>query len=368
MKAKTLCLPNYTVGEDCYEQIPHFARRLGNKVVLVGGKTALSKAEGPIREALKDSDLEILDTVWYGGDATYENGNKLIANPSIQEADIIFGVGGGRALDTCKYVATELDKPLFNFPTVGSNCASVTAICVFYNEDGSFKNYYYPNLAEHSFINTKIIADSPEELLWAGIGDALSKEVEAVYSSQGQDLAHTPSMGIALSHVCTEPLLKYGKQAIEDIRNKEAGEALEQVVLDIIVSTGLVSNMVSNMPEYYYNSSLAHCVYYASTVTEKGVHHLHGEVVSLGVLCQLLFMGETEMLDKIMDFNSSIGLPVCFDDIEVSPDEFEKMLDMAETTVEWQFKPDCVTRDSFRQMMEELNEYGRKYKADKMAA
>jgi len=43
--------------------------------------------------------------------------------------------------------------------------------------------------------------------------------------------------------------------------------------------------MMSTVDSYYYNSTLAHCVYYGSTVTEHGHHHLHGEVVSLGVLC-----------------------------------------------------------------------------------
>ena len=90
---------------------------------------------------------------------------------------MIFAVGGGRACDTCKYVANEMDKPLFCFPTVASNCASVTAISVIYNPDGSFREYYYPKNANHTFIESSIIADSPEELLWAGIGDALSKRM-----------------------------------------------------------------------------------------------------------------------------------------------------------------------------------------------
>lgn len=94
-------------------------------------------------------------------DSTYENGDALIANETVKKADILFGVGGGRACDTCKYVANELDKPLFLFPTVGSNCASVTSISVIYNPDGSFREYYYPKLVEHTFINTAIIADSP---------------------------------------------------------------------------------------------------------------------------------------------------------------------------------------------------------------
>ena len=207
MKHYNVCLPNYSIGVDCYKEIGYYSRYYGKKVVVIGGKTAMSKIKDALLEGIKDSKIEILDFIWYGGDSTYENGDLLISNETVKKADIIFGVGGGRACDTCKYVANELDKPLFTFPTVGSNCAAVTAISVMYHADGSFKDYYYPKLAEHTFINTQIIVNSPYELLWAGIGDALSKECEAVFSSQNANLSHTPLMGVQLSKICTEPLL-----------------------------------------------------------------------------------------------------------------------------------------------------------------
>ena len=78
-------------------------------------------------------------------------------------------------------------------------------------------------------------------------------------------------------------------------------------MLDIIVSTGLVSNMTTQMPNYYYNASLAHCVYYGSTVTKKGHQHLHGEIVALGILCLLTYDQQFEVRDRIMEFNDKMG-------------------------------------------------------------
>ena len=359
----TVCLPHYSVGDDCYKEVPHYARFYGSKAVVIGGITATSKAKPALLEGLKGSDIEILDFIPYGGDSTYENGDALIANETVRTADIIFGVGGGRACDTCKYVADKLDKPLFTFPTVGSNCTSVTSICVIYNTDGGFREYYYPKPAEHTFINTAVIADSPYELLWAGIGDALSKECEAVFSSRGDKLSHTPLMGVQLSRICTEPLLKYGKEALASCRAKQSSEALEKVVLDIIISTGLVSNMTTKMPDYYYNSSLAHVVYYGSTVTKGGHKHLHGEVVSLGVLCLLTYDKQYELRDRVMEFNHSIGLPVCFDDVNIDESEFEHMMDTACTTTEWAFRKPSVTREDYIRAMAEQNAAGRAFLA-----
>ena len=106
-------LPSYTIGEGCYKEIPHTTRFYGKTAVVIGGKIAMSKAKDKILEGIKDSDVEILDFIWYGGDSTYENGNALIDMDVVKKADMIFAVGGGRACDTCKYVANEMDKPLF---------------------------------------------------------------------------------------------------------------------------------------------------------------------------------------------------------------------------------------------------------------
>ena len=81
--------------------------------------------------------------------------------------------GGGRAIDTVKTAADILGKPFFSVPTVSSNCAPVSAIAVIYKDDGALDHYHFPKRCpEHCFIDTTVILDSPEELFWAGIGDA----------------------------------------------------------------------------------------------------------------------------------------------------------------------------------------------------
>ncbi len=359
----TVCLPSYSIGPDCYREIPYITRYFGTKAVIIGGKTAMEKAKPYFTSALKDTKVQILDYIWYGGDSSYENGDALIENQTVQNADMLFAVGGGRACDTVKYVADKLDKPLFTFPTVASNCAAVTAITVMYNADGTFKDYYYPKLANHCFINSAIIADSPRSLLWAGIGDALSKECEAVFSSQDDTLSHTPLMGKQVSRICTDPLVENGAAALQSIEKNQPSYALDQVTLDIIISTGIVSNLMTTKDDYYYNSTIAHCVYYGATVTEKGHAHLHGEVVSLGVLCLLQYAKDTAQLERLMKFNASIGLPVCFDDIEIGEDEFEKMADKFVTTTEWAKRPKCVNRADMLDAMRAVNARGRAFKA-----
>ena len=81
-------LPSYSVGTDCYKEIPSIVKPYGTKAVVVGGKTAMEKAKDALLEGIKGSDIEIIDFVWYGGDSNYENVEMLKNNqfdPDIQE-------------------------------------------------------------------------------------------------------------------------------------------------------------------------------------------------------------------------------------------------------------------------------------------
>ena len=331
-------LPSYSVGVDCYKAIPEIVKPYGKKAVAVGGKTAMKKSKKALLEGIKGSDIEIIDFVWYGGDSSYENVEKIKNNPSVQKADMVFGIGGGRAVDTAKTYCALYNKPLFAFPTIASNCASCTSLSVMYNPDGTFKEYsYHKAPAIHTFINTKIIAESPEKLMWAGIGD-----------------------------------ISFGKKALDDCKNNVPTEAIEQVALDIIITAGLVSNFTvhENNPnpeeDYYYNSSLAHCVYYgASLFPQCERQHLHGEIVSFGVLCLLTYDGQFEERNRIFKFNHSIGLPCTLGEIALNPDDVPAIAHKAASGVEWKYVPGNPTEDAFINAILATDKAGKEFLADK---
>lgn len=366
MSCYSVFLPGYSVGTDCYDEIPYVTRKYGRNAVVIGGKTAMSKAKPALEDAAESSDVKILDYIWYGGDSNYENVEKLKSMDVVRSADMLFAVGGGRACDTVKTLADMLDKPLFTFPTLASNCAACTAMSVMYHPDGSFKEYYYMHgPANHTFIHTKIIAESPEKFLWAGIGDALSKECEVLFASRDKFLYHTPLMGQCVARVCTASLLEYGKKALEACRKNEADFALEQVALAIVMSTGIVSNFATheNQPDpkdnYYYNSSLAHCVYYGASLLPQCERHLHGEIVAFGVLCLLTYDGQMEERDRLMEFNRSIGLPVTLDELEITEEELAVIADKAAGVVEWTYIPGTPTKEKFIQSMIDTDKAGK---------
>lgn len=111
------------------------------------------------------------------------------------------------------------------------------------------------------------------------------------------------------------------------IKKQIASYELEQLVLSIVVTTGIASIFLTRDFTPDYNSGLAHAIFYALTrypvIEEK---HFHGEVVGFGVLFALLCDGQMEEFQKIFDFNKSIGLPVSIDQIDISEEEFRETI------------------------------------------
>lgn len=314
-------LPSYTIGEDAYDAVPQICTEFGKTAVIIGGNKSREACEDLIREACKNK-LDILDSLWYGNDATFENAQSLAKVESVKKADMIFAVGGGRSVDTIKKTAYHANKPFFVFPTLASNCAPVTTVGAYYYPNHAFRQVWYGNRPSyHTFINTRVIANAPTQYFWAGIGDALSKQYEVEFSSRGDELSYSRSLGVQLAKNCSDGLLRYGESALKAVEKNEVNKDVDFVVQNIICSTGIISNFV---PEDY-NSSLAHALYNSHTGTPHEGHHLHGAVISWGVLVLLTMDKQFEERDRMYDFCRRTKLPHKLEDIGIkNPGELVK--------------------------------------------
>ncbi len=360
-------LPAWSIGPDVYNDVYEIVRPMGTKVAVIGGKTAMAKAVPVLKAALEGTDLVLTDPIWFGGEASYENADMLANMPEVRDADMIFAFGGGRAVDTCKMTADKLGKPIYTFPTLSSNCASCTTICVTYYPDGSMRDIYYPKRCpQHTFMNSTIIANSPEEYLWAGIGDSLAKEFESEFAARNDiadgSISHESLMGIAIARCCTGPLTGYGAKALEQIRAQEDGYELQQAALAIVITAGLVSNMTCD-PVHFYNSSMAHAFYDGCTVCPGAHKHLHGELVSLGILVMLTLDGQTAQRDALLPFFDSIKLPITMADVDLEEQDLDALYELAHTTTEWRSSAYNPSKERFIQAILDTDAAGKAYKA-----
>lgn len=360
MKRSTVTLPNYMIGEDVYRKAGAILKKHGKTAVVVGGKTAMEKAADEIIESLKADGISVTGKVWFGGDSTYENVEMLKQDPAVQKADMILAVGGGKACDTCKVLAEQTDKALFAFPTIASNCAPCTALAIMYDTQGRFKdNFYSARPPLFVFINDRIIAQAPVKYLQAGIGDALSKEAEVALALRHVELDQNLLLGLSLCAACTEPLLKYGEEAMKACEENRTCAALQEVALDIVISTGLVSNMTV-CPEFYYNTNLAHCFYYGATIFPVYHDHLHGFWVAYGVLVLLDYDNQTELRDRVMNFYRKVGLPVTLAQVGLTKKDLPALADKASKVPGWHVDGYELTKEKFMQAVLNVDALGRK--------
>lgn len=340
-----MIMPDYSIGAEVYSGIREFCTPYGRSAVIIGGHKALMSAEDLIIKNCENV-IDITGTVWYGGEASYENVAALSENEKVINADMIFAVGGGKAIDTCKCLGDKTGKPVFTFPTIASNCACCTAVAIMYTPEGTFvEPYFFLKPPVHAFINTKVLADAPEKYLWAGMGDTYAKYYEATISAKNEVTEHYTAFGIAMSKMCVDPVITYGKKALEDNRNNISSYEFQQTVLAICITTGFVSIFLTRDHTPDYNSGLAHAVFY--TLTSVGIEedHLHGEVVAFGVLICLLVDGQLEEYKKIRSFNLSTGLPVKLADIGMTRDEFDGLLESVTKMSDIKHYPYKVTAD-----------------------
>lgn len=136
-------LPSYSVGTDVYKLVGSICAGYGHKAVAIGGHKAMAAVKDKLCKAIIDSDIEISDFIWYGGEASYENVENLMSLETVRNADMLFAIGGGKATDTVKTLADMTGKPVFTFPTIASNCSSCTSVSIMYKNNGIFLNHIF---------------------------------------------------------------------------------------------------------------------------------------------------------------------------------------------------------------------------------
>ncbi len=343
----SISMPSYSIGKGVYSKIGEVCSSYGKRAVAIGGKKAISAIKPLIMAEIEKTNIEITDFLWYGGEAAYENVDFLMEEEAFKKADMIFAIGGGKALDTGKCLGVKAKKPVFTFPTIASTCAACTSVSIMYNKDGTFKGPFFFNAPPvHAFINTEVIAKAPYKYIWAGMGDTYAKYFEAEVSSRGEELPHYFDMGVNISKMCVDPVIKYGKTAIEQNKNGEAGYEIEQCILAIIVTTAMASIFLTAEHTVHYNSGLAHAIFYSLTrfphIEER---HLHGEVVGFGILILLYIDKNKEWFNKIYEFNKSIGLPVRLEDIEITFEQINEILEAITERSDIEHNPYVINRE-----------------------
>ena len=168
----------YLQGPGCFARLGAEAGGFAQSalVLLDGGVFAL--LEPALRAAFVGCPEYVL--VRHAGECSLSEIARVTAKARHARARVIVGIGGGKALDTAKAVADDLQLPLIVVPTIAASDAPCSALAVIYNDDATvaFDRFVRRN-PDLVLVDTRIIAGAPARYLSAGIGDALATFYEA---------------------------------------------------------------------------------------------------------------------------------------------------------------------------------------------
>ena len=88
-------------------------------------------------------------------------------------------------------------------------------------------------------------------------------------------------------------------------------------------------------------------------------NHLHGEIVSYGVLVQLMLDNNTKEIDKLLPFYKEIRLPTSYKDFGVTREEMEGVLQKASEVNDVKVAAVNITKDKLADAVDRLEEYVR---------
>jgi glycerol dehydrogenase len=324
---KIIIAPNrYIQGPGIIKEIAKYIAHLGANFYFIGGPTALAIIREKASVSLGERSLKY-HFEEFTGECTRASEAGLSAKAKEFGAQVIVGVGGGRAIDTAKAVSYELDSGLVIIPTVASNDAPCSALSVQYKENHMLDRFLIlkrnPDVV---LVDSKIIAESPTRFFVSGMGDALATWFEA-FTCTKSSAKNIPggistSAALNLARLCYDTLMNYGVSAKLAVDQNAVTPAVEMVIEANILLSGLGFESAG--------LAAAHGIHEGIHALEGAEKTLHGELVAFGTLTQLVMENYPKKeIDRVIGFCNAVGLPVTLRQLGVSDISSENLIKAA---------------------------------------
>lgn len=232
---------------------------------------------------------------------------------SAQNAAIIVGVGGGKAIDTAKgmvYFAQQgqgVSPRLVVIPTIVASDAPCSKNAVVYTPDHRVeRDIHGRSNPDIVLIDSEIIAAAPTRFLSAGIGDALATWFEADAAQKTMQPNFTgyrgTLSGFAIARLCYDTLLANAPLAIQ---HNDAHLVTPQ--LDAVIEA---CSLMSTIGFESGGLASAHGFHQGFAEWSETHDRLHGEKVALGILASLFLTHKpAALIAQTYQFCQQVRLP-----------------------------------------------------------
>lgn len=310
------CPHKYIQGPGEFRNLEKYISGYGQKVLMLIDSFLFDRFEAMISEVYAESSTEY-KTVRFQGECSRPEIARVSTIASEFGADVVVGIGGGKALDAVKLVADGLGTALVIIPTSAATDAPTSALSVIYTEDGvhdgSQKQKRHSDLV---LMDTEIIMTAPVRLFVSGMGDALAtlfeaKAIVAADRPNGIGQGYRPcKAAMAIAQQSYDIIMEKGVQAKLALENGVLSPALEDVIE--------ANTLLSGLGFENTGCAAAHGVHAGLTELPQTHSFYHGEKVAFGLLCQLVLENAPQwQIDELISFYLQVGLPLTLADFNV---------------------------------------------------
>lgn len=345
----------YVQGAGELQNVGKYVKKLGTNFLIIGSPNNKRRYGDQIFASLDK--VEKRHVYWeFGGQCSKQEISEAETVARENGCDVVIGLGGGKALDTAKAVATNLGGlPTIIIPTIASNDAPCSSVTVIYNDAGAvIKALMMNRNPDVVLVDTDIIAKAPKKYLVAGMGDALATyfEARACYRSGAKTMSRgtCSKTALALAELCYQTLLRDSIQALEAVEKQQVTPELEAVVEACIYLSGVGFEDGGLAAAHAINDGLAH--------VPQAHGAAHGEKVAFGLLAQLqLEQAPADEWQTVLSYIKSVGLPSCLGDLGITDVQEADIRKVAEAaTVPTQFtknvRADITADDVYEAIMQ----------------
>ncbi len=189
--------------------------KLTKSPLILGRSIYTNNLRNKIFIDLKNQNLNV-NSVDLKFDCCYEDIKRIKDIILKNNHDSVIAAGGGKVLDSGKYIADCLNIPCITVPLSASTCAGWTALSNVYTKNGQFiKDVALRSCPKILVYDHKFIQTAPSRTLASGIADALAKWYESSITSSKIDDGLV-QQAIQISRVLRDQLLIDGEKAFKD--------------------------------------------------------------------------------------------------------------------------------------------------------
>jgi glycerol dehydrogenase len=322
--SRTFASPaRYVQGAGMLDEIGRLTMQYGDSALLIADDEVWDIVGNRIEASFDEVDGTYQHNV-FRGKCTTDEIDRLTAIANKSDAEIVLGIGGGKAIDTAKSVCARTGLTLGSVPTVASTDAPTSSLSIVYGTDGAWEaaeqHRFHP---EFVLVDSRTIAQAPTRWFVSGIGDALATwyEAKTTWESGGTTVFddRPTYAGKALAETCYRLLRDHAEGAVGAVEANVVTESVEAVIEAIILLSGLG----------FENGGLAaaHAVHDGLTSLPDAAEATHGEKVMVGLLTQMMLEGASDQsILELVSFGRTVGLPVSLTDIGVTSPTREDLL------------------------------------------